>query len=213
MTTGYKQGAYREATKVQEELKRWLVRRVECIRGSLDIGKFELRALLAFLTGVDVEIFPAFGYANEPHVTTLLHSTHHPLVQESKMATFHSDTVKLQLDVAVEKGDDEKSCPNITFQKVQRPSMLGEGLIARVRIEEGQAMSFVLRNDVAEHVSPNITSLVLDGQQHDTQSFWYNFISQSNYKGRWMEVVSRSLMILKMMTYGKRPNTRTHEQH
>lgn len=156
------------------------------------------------LTRVDVEIFPAFGYAKEPHVTTLLHNTHHSLAEQSKMATFHSEEVKLQLDVAIEKGEDEKSCPNITFRKVQRPGMLGEGLVARVRIEEGQSMSFVLRNDIEDHITPNITNLVLDGQQHDTQSFWYNFISQSKYKGRWMEVVSRSLMILKMMTFGKR---------
>lgn len=38
MTKGYKQNAYREATNVQEELKKWTVRRVECIRGSLPIG-------------------------------------------------------------------------------------------------------------------------------------------------------------------------------
>lgn len=38
MTKGYKQNAYREAMTVQEELKKWTVRRVECIRGSLPIG-------------------------------------------------------------------------------------------------------------------------------------------------------------------------------
>ena len=38
MTRDSKQGSYREATKVQEELKKWLVRRVECIRGSLTLG-------------------------------------------------------------------------------------------------------------------------------------------------------------------------------
>jgi GH15 family glucan-1,4-alpha-glucosidase len=30
--------AFREPTSVQEELKKWLVRRVECVRGSLTIG-------------------------------------------------------------------------------------------------------------------------------------------------------------------------------
>jgi hypothetical protein len=39
MTKGYKQNAFREATKVQEELKKWLVRRVECIRGQMTLGK------------------------------------------------------------------------------------------------------------------------------------------------------------------------------
>lgn len=35
---GPKQSAYREMTSVQEELKQWLVRRVECIRGRLQMG-------------------------------------------------------------------------------------------------------------------------------------------------------------------------------
>lgn len=39
MTKANTQSSYREATKVQEELKRWLVRRVECIRGSLTLGE------------------------------------------------------------------------------------------------------------------------------------------------------------------------------
>lgn len=39
-TKEYKQSSYRESTSVQEELKKWLVRRVECIRGSLTFGKF-----------------------------------------------------------------------------------------------------------------------------------------------------------------------------
>ena len=52
MTQGYKPGAFREATKVQEELKKWLVRRVECIRGSLSIGT----------TIVTLTIFPKYIY-------------------------------------------------------------------------------------------------------------------------------------------------------
>ena len=79
--------------------------------------------------------------------------------------------------------------------------MLGEGVVARVDICEGQAVSFVIRNDVPNHVTENITSAVLDTQQHDTQAYWYNWISKSKYKGRWREVVNRSLMILKLMTY------------
>lgn len=75
--------------------------------------------------------------------------------------------------------------------------------MACICIEEGQTISFVFRNDIEHHVTENITTDVLDAQQHSTQSFWYNFIAQSNYKGRWREVVSRSLMILKMMTYGQ----------
>lgn len=120
------------------------------------------------------------------------------------MATFHSKDLKLQLDVAVEDNEDNQSCPCVTFKKVLRKGgCLGEGLVARIHIREGQTVSFVLRNDIPNHVTKDITPLVLDGQQHDTQSFWFNFIAQSKYRGRWMEVVTRSLMILKMLTYGR----------
>lgn len=42
ISKGPKQGAYREMTSVQEELKQWLVRRVECIRGRLQLGRYPL---------------------------------------------------------------------------------------------------------------------------------------------------------------------------
>lgn len=35
-----KQLSIREAVMVPDELKKWLVRRVECIRGSFDLGEF-----------------------------------------------------------------------------------------------------------------------------------------------------------------------------
>ncbi|KAL7932630.1 glycoside hydrolase family 15 protein [Trichoderma chlorosporum] len=185
MTKGYKQNAYREATSVQEELKKWTVRRVECIRGSLPI---------------DVEIFPAFGYGLHPHETTLLRPTHTCEHRESKIGTFHSKDVKLQLDVAVDNHMGH-NYPDISFQKVKKEEMLGEGLASRFTLTAGQSISFILRNDIPDHITEIITDEVLDSQQHDTQTFWYNFISQSRYKGRWREVVARSLMILKLLTY------------
>ncbi|KAK0703727.1 Six-hairpin glycosidase [Lasiosphaeria miniovina] len=184
---GPKQSAYREMTSVQEELKKWLVRRVECIRGSMEL---------------DVEIFPAFEYASEPHTTEILQEESGAHATRSKAVTFHSKTVNLQLDVSVDKGEDDgKSCPIVRFKKVARPGMLGEGIVATIKISEGQAVSLVLRNDLPNHVTETITPLVLDSQQHDTQAYWYNWINKSSYKGRWREVVSRSLMILKLMTY------------
>lgn len=81
--------------------------------------------------------------------------------------------------------------------------MVGDGLVGRIEICEGQSLSIVLREDSTSHVTEDITTQVLDSQQRDTQTFWYKYISQSKYKGRWREVVSRSLMILKMMTYGE----------
>lgn len=110
--------------------------------------------------------------------------------------------MKLQLDVSIDHGDVHSS-PVISFKKVKKPGIHGEGLVAQITITQGQVISFVIRNDGDEHITEVITDPILDIQQHNTQTFWYNFIAQSKYKGRWREVVSRSLMILKMMTYGK----------
>ncbi|TDZ13156.1 Uncharacterized protein C8035_v000286 [Colletotrichum spinosum] len=178
-----RQSAFRETIKIQEELKKWLVRRVECIRGRL---------------AMDIELFPAFHYATEPHKTTII-SGRHTTGTPSRAVTFESEHYKLQLDVTVDAESDV--APTITFRTERRSGMLGDGVVAHIEIEEGQAVSFVLRNDMPNHVTENISTAVLDGQQHDTQSFWYNWISKSKYKGRWREVVNRSLMLLKMMTY------------
>jgi hypothetical protein len=148
----------------------------------------------------DVEIFPAFNYAQDPHTTTLLQDTKAP-GSTSKTATFHSATTRLQLDVTVDRSDEDHAAPDICFRKEAREGMLGEGIVARLKIHEGQAVSFILRNDVDKHVTENITTEIVDLQQHDTQSFWYHWISKSKYQGRWREVVQRSLMLLKMMTY------------
>lgn len=152
---------------------------------------------------IDVEIFPAFGYGQDSHETTLLFDQVTVNATESKVATFHSKDVQLRLDVVVDSIDG-KNPPVIQFTKAAKPGMHGEGLIARVEIKAGQALSFVVRNDLPKHVSETITTEIIDQQQHDTLTFWQNFIAQSKYKGRWIEVVSRSLMILKMMTYGKK---------
>lgn len=155
------------------------------------------------LTGIclDIEIFPAFGYGQELHVTTVHNETQSASTFESKVATFHSKDVKLQLDVVVDSLDGRPQ-PSITFTKKRNNGMLGEGLVAQVEIMAGETISFILRDDKTSHVADTITTEILDGQQHDTLTFWHNFIAQSKYKGRWMEVVSRSLMILKMMTFG-----------
>lgn len=129
-------------------------------------------------------------------------ATHGPGDPTSKTVTFHSKNVKLQLDVSIDRGEEDRAtCPTVRFKKVKRDGMLGEGVVANIVVQEGQAISFILRNDIPNHITKNITTGILDSQQHDTQTFWNNWISKSKYKGRWREVVARSLMILKLLTY------------
>jgi len=108
----------------------------------------------------------------------------------------------LQLDVTIDHGEENAGkCPTVTFKKEKKAKMLGEGVVCHVHLVEGQAISFVLRDDIPNHITRDVTTEVLDRQQHDTQSYWFNWISRSKYKGRWREVVSRSLLLLKLLTY------------
>ncbi|RYP03149.1 hypothetical protein DL764_005356 [Monosporascus ibericus] len=182
VSTGYRHNAYRQSKSVPEELKEWLVRRVACV--------------------LDIDIFPAFDYAREPHTTTLLQPERRAGDSESKTATFHSKQEKLQLDVVVDSHEDQLSGdPVVTFEKVQLAQMKGGGVHANITLREGQGISFILRRDVPDHVAKAITTQIVDAQQHDTQMYWFNWLGKANYKGGWREVVSRSLMILKMLTY------------
>ncbi|RYC62866.1 hypothetical protein CHU98_g3344 [Xylaria longipes] len=181
ITPNNAQTSYRETRSVPEELKQWLVRRAECIRGQLTL---------------------AFDYARETHTTTILQQPKRTDDCQSKTVIFHSKHEKLQLDVCIGHGVDESmTSPSVDFKKVQRRGMQGEGVVARVMLQEGQSISFILRRDLPDHVTTNITTTVLDSKQHDTQLFWYNWLSKAQYKGAWREVVFRSLVILKMLTF------------
>ncbi|THW38869.1 glycoside hydrolase family 15 protein, partial [Aureobasidium pullulans] len=89
----------------------------------------------------------------------------------------------------------------LTFSKKHNDGCsLGEGVTATINLKEGQSVSFVLR-DLEEKNKETVSTALLDQVQKDTSGYWFNWISKSKYKGRWREVVSRSLMILKMLTY------------
>jgi GH15 family glucan-1,4-alpha-glucosidase len=104
--------------------------------------------------------------------------------------------------VTIEQGQNEgQGSPSLTFRKEKRSSMLGEGVTAQLRLTEGQTVSFVLRADVDNHVTENITTAIVDKHQNDTQTFWFNWLSKSKYRGGWREIVARSLLILKLLTY------------
>ena len=128
--------------------------------------------------------------------------THPPGSTQTKTVCFSSPILNLQLDVTIDRGEEhEDSCPGLEFRKEKRDGMLGEGVVAHIHLLEGQAISFILRDDIPNHVTRDITTEIVDTQQHDTQTYWFNWIGHSKYKGRWREVVNRSLMILKLLTY------------
>lgn len=167
---------------VKNKFKEWLVRRVECVRGSMDLT---------------VEIFPAFNYARDSHRTELLKRKE----PYSTAVIFRSDGRTMQLDVTIDSVEADPNNPNPVFRKEQRDGLLGPGAVTSLHLEENDAVSFILQDSTPEKSDERLTTAIIDRVQQDTHNYWADWISQSTYKGRYREVVHRSLMLLKMLTY------------
>lgn len=90
----------------------------------------------------------------------------------------------------------------LTFKKLTKAPHLGDGVITTFQLREGQAVSFVLRDHLhGDHDPEHITTATVDEVQRTTHKFWSRWISQSKYLGRWEDVVTRSLFILKLLTF------------
>jgi len=78
----------------------------------------------------------------------------------------------------------------------------GDGVTAEFVLPSGQQAVFVLRHREgrADHT---LNELPVDGDQllTETARFWRDWAGRSQYHGRWREMVTRSAMVLKLLTY------------
>jgi GH15 family glucan-1,4-alpha-glucosidase len=117
---------------------------------------------------------PAFNYARDPHQTTLTPGG----------ACFHSALLSLGLTSRIPLAQD------------------GRGVKADFTLREGETASFVLRQ-----IEPDggcgrlLTEEELDAQFRLTVDFWQHWIARCEYAGRWREMVYRSALALKLLTY------------
>ncbi|HKE17864.1 MAG TPA: glycoside hydrolase family 15 protein [Kofleriaceae bacterium] len=120
-----------------------------------------------------MECRPAFNYARDPHETHLL----------SGGAHFHSASASLGLATGVPL------------------ELLADGVTARFTLREGESAVFVLRK-----VTPGEEGDVLSTDQAEvafrqTVEFWRAWMARCKYQGRWREIVHRSLLCLKLLTF------------
>jgi GH15 family glucan-1,4-alpha-glucosidase len=74
--------------------------------------------------------------------------------------------------------------------------------VASFSLKEGQGVSFVLREWIpGRGHTPEISTMLVNSLQKETQKYWFNWISRSKYQGRHREKVNRSLLILKLLIY------------
>ncbi|KAM0684462.1 hypothetical protein MDAP_000231 [Mitosporidium daphniae] len=178
----------------------WIIRKLECIRGPVSI---------------DVRICPAFDYARSGH-TLYRCDLHNRILFESRFMT-------MELCWVLQRPSDHEgsicrshiqhggrldcSCSSPTafsIWKVEDKDKRRPGSMATFTLVEGQSMLFVLRDisnptERAKVDSPSYTYLLdLIG---GTLSFWHSWIAGCTYKGRWREIVHRSALLLKLLTY------------
>ena len=101
---------------------------------------------------------------------------------------------------------DEK---DVVFEATDQPSMRlssdqvlhvkGDAAVADFTLEQGQGAQFLLGG----FGDPRFKAGAADLCMERTLKFWRDWIGQSNYRGRWREMVNRSALALKLLTSRK----------
>jgi len=121
-----------------------------------------------------LECFPAFNYAQATHQTTLTHSG----------ARF--DTADLCLSLGT----------TIPLQQENG------GVVADFSIQEGHEVSFSFQESGrSDERDVTISHEQADDLFLQTVEYWRRWLSQCTYRGRWREVVQRSALTLKLLTF------------
>jgi GH15 family glucan-1,4-alpha-glucosidase len=118
---------------------------------------------------------PAFNYARDTHVTHL----------SEEGAVFISDTLCLALTSSVPLEEDGKGGVRATFT-----------------LHQGQSAYFQFESAHNQDVRPHHHSArYYESQFLETKRYWQNWLSHCRYQGRWREMVHRSALVLKLLTY------------
>ena len=163
-----------------------MARKIECSRGSMEM---------------QLELFPAFNYARDSHLTRARLENDlaaHPV----QVVHFESDTERLQLEICADSGEpDIVGFPRADIRLEDKPGMKGRGLVAIFKISEGQSLSFILHSPEKAMPTGSSVSGHLRRLEEETYDYWTEWTRKCKFRGQYREVVERSLLILKMLTY------------
>jgi GH15 family glucan-1,4-alpha-glucosidase len=129
-----------------------------------------------------VELQPRFDYGRAEHEVEM-----HPYG-----VLFRSQVLTLALEGAVAKmlgGSD---------RRLQR---VGTGVRAVFDLAAGKSHSFVLESVPTDHICRAYPEHETAESFDATVSYWRRWLAQSGYRGRWREMVQRSALTLKLLTY------------
>ncbi len=118
---------------------------------------------------------PAFNYARDPHTISL----------SSHSAIFRSSSLCLGLVSSVPIEEDGQGGVRASFT-------LHEGQSARFILESAKDSDMELREPSAGRCQEDFQK---------TRRYWQSWLAHCRYQGRWREMVQRSALVLKLLTY------------
>jgi pentatricopeptide repeat protein len=121
-----------------------------------------------------MECFPAFDYAREEHETVL----------NAGGACFHSSHLSLGLSTSIAL------------------ELEGKGAVAEFTLREEQTAVFVLQ-EIEPGAGCGASLSEREEEEHfgQTVEYWRRWLSRCTYTGRWREMVHRSALVLKLLTF------------
>jgi GH15 family glucan-1,4-alpha-glucosidase len=128
----------------------------------------------------EVDIAPRFDYGRRAHRTDVTESG----------VVFSTDTLTLTLHAVREPDDARLAQAQVDEGDVRATIDLVAGQVRGVMLESAA-------DGPPREVRPAEVWRLFD----DTVAFWQSWLGQSTYRGRWREVVNRSAITLKLMTY------------
>jgi GH15 family glucan-1,4-alpha-glucosidase len=129
-----------------------------------------------------MDVKPRFDYGRAPH----------KLDMTEEGFVFHTGGMEVTLSPVGEPGRS-LSDQGLDIER------LGDDLRVTRTLREGETGGVMLESmgGRPHRMPPGELQQLID----DTSAFWRNWLHQSTYRGRWREMVSRSAMTLKLMTY------------
>jgi GH15 family glucan-1,4-alpha-glucosidase len=108
-----------------------------------------------------------------------------------------------QHDVSLTTGSAVFTSSTLTLA-LQGPSLFmptAAGIVGEFQLSAGETASYVLEEVEGMHLPPRTSEQAAEALLDDTVKYWLGWIAQSSYKGRWREMVNRSALTLKLLTF------------
>ncbi len=80
-------------------------------------------------------------------------------------------------------------------------SLEGDAAVAEFSLDEGDEASFVLGEPDPSRGDLRCPPEMQDAMLMATIDYWHHWLSQCTYRGRWREIVQRSALVLKLLTF------------